>query len=231
VAQHSSPQMVIPVGQQRPRSVQAPLQQPSMAQVVVKPAQGSGGGVVAGGGVVGGAVVGGGMVGRESVVRASTLLSLSTDAPAAAAPPRPSRPLRIARRLRPAANILVRESNRRSSIRGNLARSRGADIDPPTGCEKHQNRTVKWRLPCGLLSILAANGRKSTMPGRPGVRSTADYHAVALGLGPQRRAHSGFASNGHGINAARISSRCQRPARCGHLHFRETVTKVSQLYL
>jgi hypothetical protein len=49
VGQQSSPQMVMPVEQHLPPAVHDPLQQPSMAQVVVKPSQGSGGRVVGAG--------------------------------------------------------------------------------------------------------------------------------------------------------------------------------------
>jgi hypothetical protein len=108
--------MVMPVGQHLPPAVQLPLQQPSRAQVVVKPAQGSGAGVVGMGAcvvvVVGVSRIGG--RGRLPWVRAAA--ASATTVLAAAVPPRPSSPLRIERREAPWPTSLASRSNPRSSI-------------------------------------------------------------------------------------------------------------------
>jgi hypothetical protein len=114
-SQQSSPQMVMPVGQQRPSAVQAPLQQPSIAQMVMNSAQGLGAGVVMTGAwvvAVGGWRMGG--LGRLPCSRASAFSLMA--APAMAVPLIPNKPLRMARLDAPLPIILARLSNFRSSI-------------------------------------------------------------------------------------------------------------------
>jgi hypothetical protein len=105
----------MPVGQQEPACVHAPLQQPSRGQVVRKPAHGSGV-VGAGGDVVGVGVVDSGMSGRSPVSRARAMSGSALGRPPAmAAPPSPRSPLKMTRRDAPLPISLARLSNFLSS--------------------------------------------------------------------------------------------------------------------